>query len=233
VRKSTEKERHFDYKLVYSRRRSIGISINPESGVIIRAPYRTSLKAIDDIIREKTDWINKHLANFSSLIRLNSDLKYIDSEIHYYLGKENILRIINAEKSYIRQYENIIEIGLNRSYDSIIVKKILKIWYKKQARETFRIVLNDILLKYKDYDFQPSGFTVRTMKSRWGSCTSKGKIALSSELIRMPEIYLEYVILHELCHLKHHNHSHEYYRLLSEVFPTWRSVRKEIKRYVR
>jgi predicted metal-dependent hydrolase len=234
VKNSTEKEKHFtNYKVVYSRRRSVGISISPESGVIVRAPFRTSWNSIDNIIRQKTDWINKHLADYSSLIRLNHGLKYIDGEIHYYRGKENFLRIIESGRNYIRHYENIIEIGLNRLYDPKSIKLLLDLWYKREALYNFGIVLNDILLKYREYDFHPTGFTVRVMKSRWGSCTSKGKITISSDLIKMPEIYPEYVILHELCHLIHHNHSNEYYRLLSEVFPDWRKVRKEMKRYVR
>jgi predicted metal-dependent hydrolase len=71
------------------------------------------------------------------------------------------------------------------------------------------------------------------MKKRWGSCSSKGKIAISYDLIRLDEIYAEYVIIHELCHLKHHNHSSNYYNLLSEVYPEWKKVREELKKYVR
>jgi predicted metal-dependent hydrolase len=71
------------------------------------------------------------------------------------------------------------------------------------------------------------------MKKRWGSCSSKGKIAISYDLIRLDEIYAEYVIIHELCHLKHHNHSANYYKLLSEVYPNWKKVKGELKKFIR
>jgi hypothetical protein len=70
------------------------------------------------------------------------------------------------------------------------------------------------------------------MKSRWGSCSKKGIITLSTELIKLPDIYIEYVIIHELCHLKHHNHGKEYYNLLSELFPAWKNVRKDLRGYI-
>ena len=68
--------------------------------------------------------------------------------------------------------------------------------------------------------------------TRWGSCSRKGLITLSTELIKLPDIYIEYVIIHELCHLKHHNHGKEYYNLLSELFPDWKKVRKDLREYI-
>lgn len=231
--KSEKETQVFNYEIVYSKRHSIGISISPDSEIIVRAPLLTSRKVIDNIIQKKTAWINKHLESYASLIRFNRNSEYVNGEVHYYQGKENFLSIINSQKSYVSHYENIIEIGLDRPDDPIRVKMCLDTWYRKEAQEVLSSKLNDILLRYKEYCFPVKEFSVRLMKGRWGSCNSKGKITVSSELIKMDEIFFEYVILHELCHLKHHNHGQNYYRLLSEVFPEWKSVRKEMKRYVR
>jgi predicted metal-dependent hydrolase len=80
--------------------------------------------------------------------------------------------------------------------------------------------------------FKPTGLVIRTMKRRWGSCSNKGVITLSTELIKLSDLYIEYVITHELCHLKHHNHGPQFYKLLSEVFPEWKTVRKELRKYI-
>lgn len=80
--------------------------------------------------------------------------------------------------------------------------------------------------------FKPAGLIIRKMKRRWGSCSNKGIITLSTELIKLPELYIEYVILHELCHLKHHNHGSGYYKLLSELFPDYKTVRKDLKKFI-
>ena len=92
--------------------------------------------------------------------------------------------------------------------------------------------VKELVVKYNSYRFNPSMITIRSMKRRWGSCSSKGRITLNSEMIKIDDIFTEYVILHELCHLKHHNHGAEYYKLLSEIFPDWKNVRKELRKYL-
>jgi predicted metal-dependent hydrolase len=222
-----------DYKIVYSRRSSIGISVNPDSGIVVRAPYRTSRKTIENIVQSKSSWIKKHLESHSSLIRINNNKEYIEGESHYFRGNEFFLRLVDSERSFININADVIEIGLKVKEDKIKIKVLLERWHREMAQELFREKLNDIIQRFKDHNFSPAGFNVRVMKGRWGSCNSKGKITLSTDLVKLKEIYLEYVILHELCHLKHHNHSPEFYRLLSEVFPQWKSVRKELRRYIR
>jgi hypothetical protein len=96
----------------------------------------------------------------------------------------------------------------------------------------FPDIMRSVLEKHKNQMFKPTGLVIRAMRRRWGSCSNKGIITLSTELIKLPDLFIEYVIIHELCHLKHHNHGSGYYELLSELFPEWRSVRKELRRYI-
>jgi predicted metal-dependent hydrolase len=220
------------YKVVFSRRRSIGITIGPESGVIVRAPFRTSQKIIETLVLSKSRWIKKHLENHADQIRINQNREYTNGEFHFFGGREYPLRIVQSDKSYVKHYEGVIEIGVKVSDESDKVRLLLINWYKKTAAELFRKSLDEILNKYSHYNFSPTSLTVRTMKGRWGSCNSKGRITLSTELIKIDEKYSEYVILHELCHLKYHDHSSAYYHLLSDVYPDWKSVRKELRRYV-
>jgi predicted metal-dependent hydrolase len=221
------------YKIIYSKRRSIGISIGPDSGVIVRAPWRTSSKTIENLIQSKSAWIKKHLENHSSFIRISRNKEYIDGESHYYCGRQFSLRIVQSKTSYVKHYESVIEIGVKVKEEKEKVKLLLEIWYKKMAEELFRKKLDELLSRYNHYNFSPIDFAVRAMKGRWGSCSSKGKITLSIELVKLDDKYSEYVLLHELCHLKHHNHSAVFYQLLSEVCPEWKNLRKELRRYVR
>jgi predicted metal-dependent hydrolase len=222
-----------EYKVIYSRRRSIGISIGPHSGVIVRAPYRTLLKTIENLVIAKTPWINKHLENYRSSVSINNNKEYADGSIILLQGKEHLIRIIESNKNFTKINCNTIEIGLKSIADTEIVGPMVEKWYKAFAEGIFRRKFDEILLKYKDFNFEPSEFSVRVLKRRWGSCSSKGKITISSELVKLDEIYLEYVILHELCHLRHHNHGKEFYKLLTEVFPEWKQKRSELRRYIR
>lgn len=221
----------FVYKIVYSRRRSIAITVGPDSGVVVRAPYRVSQKKIEELVSSKSAWIEKHLEKHTAITRINTK-QYVDGETILFHGSYYSLRIIPSSKNKIEVRDNTILAGLKTPSEPEKVKKILDRWFREKAEEEFPIKLKEIQSRFSSYNFKPSGFTVKTMKRRWGSCTIRGKITLNSELIKLNDKFTEYVILHELCHLVHHNHSTDYYRLLSEVFPAWKSVRKELRQYL-
>ena len=221
-----------EYKVIYSRRRSITISISPHNGVVVRAPKSVSLQKIDIFVSEKSGWIRKHLNTYSDAVRLNYGKEYKDGEIHYYKGKEHILRIIRSPKYYITKSEGIIEAGLPDTSDTLIIKAMLDKWYRKMAILHFNQLFENILIKYESYHFNPSELIVRSSKSRWGSCSSKGRISISSELIKLDEKFYEYIIIHELCHLIHHDHGKGFYMLLEEILPDYKVVRKELRKFV-
>ena len=92
--------------------------------------------------------------------------------------------------------------------------------------------VNEIILKYQAYNFRPANVVVRHLKTRWGSCTSKGKITINSSLINLDERIIEYVVVHELCHLRHHNHGKEFYKLLGELMPDYKAIRRGLGKYI-
>lgn len=221
-----------DYKIIFSRRRSITISISPYNGVVVRAPKSVSPERIDKFVNEKSAWIKKHLNNYSGSVRINYGKKYSDGECHYFMGREHILRLIGSPRPYVRNYDDIIEIGLPDASDTRKVKTLLDKFYHEQALQYFKLLLENILRKYESYCFEPSSMVVRASKSRWGSCSPKGRISISSELIKLDERFYEYIIIHELCHLKHPNHGRGFYNLLEELLPDYKQVRKELRKYV-
>ncbi len=225
---------NFQYRIIFSHRRTISIIISPDNGVVVKAPYRTPVAAIRRFVNAKSGWIIKSINGFNSLQRIDNDKGYSDGDSIMLFGKEHKLKIYQSDNYSVRICDsNTIEAGYLKDDNPLIIKAMLEGWFKYIAQNKLTIKFREILFKYKEYGFTPSAFVVRTMKKRWGSCSSKGKIAISYDLIRLDEIYSEYVIIHELCHLKHHNHSANYYKLLSEVYPDWKKVRKELKTYLR
>jgi predicted metal-dependent hydrolase len=221
-----------EFNVIYSRRRTIGISVLPDSSVVVRVPYLTSFKTITRIVHEKAVWIKKHRDSFKGKEPTRLPRLYINGETHLFRGIETVLDIKKSSKTYVRFYDMAIELRLEKANDSQAVKRLLYKGYKNEALIVFPDILNKVLKKYEEQAFKPTGLVIRTMKRRWGSCSNKGKITLSTELIKLPDLFIEYVILHELCHLKHHNHGREYYRLLSDLFPDYKQVRKELRRYI-
>ncbi|MCX6328574.1 MAG: SprT family zinc-dependent metalloprotease [Bacteroidia bacterium] len=220
------------YQIVFSRRRTISLIVSPEKGVTVRAPYRTSFRTIEKFVNEKSGWIRKNLEKHSELIRINHGKLYVDGETHLFMGEEYFLRIKESVKSFVNQYDNYIEIGVDKINDCAKIKMLLERWYRQNAREHFVKKLNEILFRYKDFNFSASKLAVKSLKSRWGSCSSKGRITISSELIKLDERFTEYVIIHELCHLKYHNHGKDYYKLLEDLVPDYKAIRKELRMYI-
>jgi len=227
----TYKLQDIEFRIVYSRRRTLGISVLPDSSVIVRAPYRASLKTISRIVQEKAAWIIKHRDNYRQKdnTRLNGSFASGDKQL--FRGKECTMQIIQSKKPFVRFNDDIIEVGLDNTDDKQAIKRTLYRGYKSEALKCFPEMLAAILKTHEDQMFKPTGLVIRSMKSRWGSCSKKGIITLSTELIKLPDNYIDYVIIHELCHLKQHNHGKEYYRLLTELFPDWKKVRKDLRSY--
>ena len=221
-----------EFRVTHSRRRTIGISVHPDSSVIVRVPYLTSQKTIAKIVKEKYDWAVKHRDNYRRLNNNNLSRSYSNGEIHLFRGNKSMLEIEKSNKSYVHFFDGTIRIGIDRTDNSVAVKKVMYTGYKNEALKHFPELMSKVLREHEPRCFTPKGLIVRTMKRRWGSCSNKGIITLSTELIKLSDIYIEYVILHELCHLKHHNHGPKFYELLSEVFPEWKPVRKELKKYI-
>jgi predicted metal-dependent hydrolase len=221
-----------DFSVTYSGRRTLGINVLPDSTVIVRVPWLTSMKVINRIVQQKSGWIIKHRDSYKEKYQTKLNGQYINGEIHLFRGNKSLLKIEKSNKSYIRFYNNTIEIGLEKTENARAVKMLLYKGYKDEALIVFPEIFKRILEKFDRQIFRPSGLVIRTMKRRWGSCSNKGIITLSTELIKLPDMFIEYVILHELCHLKHHNHGTEYYKLLSELSPEWKSIRKELRKYI-
>ena len=221
-----------EFKVIYSGRRTMGISVLPDSSVVMRVPYLTSYKTISRIVQQKAGWIIKHRDSYKGKKKSKLNGLYVSGETHLFRGNESVLKIEKSSHAYIRFYDSTIELGLEKTDDAWAKKRLLYKGYKNEALIVFPDIMNKVLNKHDIRMFKPTGLVIRTMKRRWGSCSNKGIITLSTELIKLPDLYIEYVILHELCHLKHHNHGSAYYKLLSELFPEWRFVRKELRRYI-
>jgi predicted metal-dependent hydrolase len=230
--RQTHRIEDIEFKVVYSGRRSIGISVLPDSSVIVRVPYLTSFKTITRIVCDKYGWVIKHRDNYRKLYNSSLNRSYTTGELHLFRGNRPILQIEKSAKPYVRFYDNTIELGTPKTDDSQSIKRMLYKGYKNEAMKLFPELLQKVVMEHENQMFKPAGLVIRTMKRRWGSCSNKGVITLSTELIKLSDLYIEYVIAHELCHLKHHNHGAHYYKLLSQVFPEWKTVRKELRKYI-
>ncbi len=108
-------------------------------------------------------------------------------------------------------------------------KKLLTDWYREKAVIHFEDTLKKILPLFARYDISEPELQIRHMPTRWGSCTTKGKVILNPELIKAPKGSIEYVIIHELCHLIHHNHTKAFYELQESIMPDWKKWKERLE----
>jgi len=220
----------FTYKLVYSRRKSIGIIINRDKSVTVRVPYYSSKKAVERFVVSKSGWVLKHLNKQTEKLQINCVDNLHEGSSTMYLGNTYTIAIKESKSFYVRLTGQTMEIG-SKTVEGQKIALQLKRWYQQQASTVFAPKMEELIKIHSKWNFRPTEMAIRSLKSRWGSCSRSGKITLNSELVKIDPKYAEYVILHELCHLKEMNHGKGFYSILEEVCPGYKTIRKDMRQY--
>ena len=148
---------------------------------------------------------------------------------HRYLGRQYRLKVIeNRAAESIKLTRGYFYIEIADKTDTEKVKESLNAWYRQQARRVFKERLDVCFAKVRFLNLDYPEVQIRQMETRWGSCTPKGKIILNLKLIQVPKPYIDYVIVHELCHLKEHHHGRRFYELLDRILPDWQQKREKL-----
>lgn len=215
------------FVLERSARRTVSISIRRDGSVLVRAPMKAPASEIEAFVRTKAKWILKHSKRLTE--RFEKEKRdFTDGEMHYYLGRPIPLKISRTGRNRISMTNESIEIETAQEWNPEYGRKLLDALFRKKAMEVFGHRMALLIEKHSRLNFRPTGLKVRTTVSRWGSCSANGSITLSSNLLKKRIELIDYVILHELCHLRHRNHGPGFYKLLEEVCPEYRTLKKEI-----
>ncbi len=227
----TESGSEIPIEIIRSRRRSISIRITAGSKVIVRAPLYLSERKILAFVTEKKGWIEKHLNSAGLRNNKATVVEYRNGSALPWGGRMIPLAVEPGRKGSMVLSDNLFIIFAKDPDDISANRKTAEKWYKTEALKSIEGRLNEKLTELSPYGFRVSHLTVRRMKSRWGSCSSTGKITLNSMLVLLPPECLDYVIVHELCHLLHRNHGKQFYELLEEIVPDYKKVRKTLKEW--
>jgi len=219
--------RTIDFRLEYSNRKSLGITVTPEMEVLVKAPIDTSLEKVKEKIRKKAPWIIKQQSFFLTFQPKTPKRKYISGETHLYLGRQYRLQIIIAKEESVKLKGKYIEVTASEKSRA---KDLLNDWYLQLARTKFHAIATPLIDKFKKHQVEPSSIVLRDMPTRWGSCTPKGKIILNPELIKAPKGCIEYVIIHELCHLIHHDHTQKFFDLQTKEMKDWEKWKMKLEK---
>ena len=220
--------KRIDFQLSYDDRKTLGIKVYPDGSIHAIAPIGISEPDVLKKMASKGSWILKQQANFLSYHPLTPPRKYVNGETHLYLGRQYKLRSIEADKAFIKLYRgNIIMYSPDLSSESL--HHHLQTWYKERAKIHFKEMVLSSLPKFDKYKISLPELSIRTMTKRWGSCTPSGKIILNTELIKAPKGSIEYVVIHELCHLVHPNHTKAFFNLQERIMPDWKKWKDRLE----
>jgi predicted metal-dependent hydrolase len=219
--------KRIDFRLEYSKRKSLGISVTPDLQVLVKAPYDAPLEKIKERLKNKAPWIIRQQSFFLSFHPKTPARKFVGGETHLYMGREYRLKIVIAKAESIKLKGQFIEVhALNKAR----VKQLVKEWYLQNAKAKFHLIAEPLIHKFKKYKAEPSSIVLREMPTRWGSCTPRGKIILNPELIKAPKGCIEYVIIHELCHLVHRDHTQKFLDLQTKEMKDWQKWKMKLER---
>ena len=215
--------------------RKIIIKVHSDQRVVATVPHDASEDAIVDAMHKRARWIWQSINDFAKQKDTVLHKRYVSGETQFYLGKRYVLKVIvDAEQvTSVKLSRGKLNVTIKDEASKSIDDRVLKIkplidkWYQHKAKAIFHERLAELLPKTTWVTGIPS-FRVMAMKKQWGSCSTKGNLMLNPHLVKAPKECIDYVILHELCHIAEHNHSERFWRLLTQIMPNWKEVKAKL-----
>lgn len=224
------KDREIQCELVRKDCKRLRIAVTPDLKVKVTAPFNASDSFIHNTIREKIPWIIKTVQRLGNCQVLPFPENYVTDERLAYLGSEIRLKVVRGKRETPGLTGGALFVQLPKP-DMKNVKKEVDKWYRIEAERIFERCLKESYSIVSKYGLREPFLKIRRMKSRWGSCSRSGKITLNLRLIHLPPVCIEYIVMHELCHLKHLDHSKDFYSFLQLNMPDWRERKKILESY--
>lgn len=223
------------FNLSYSSRNTLEIAVYPDQTVWVTAPEESSLDKIFDKVRIRRRWILKQIKHFDRFESEEIEFEYVSGETHRYLGKQYRLKVLQSkddQKETVKLKRGYFLIYSKKKNKTEHVKAQLDAWYREKAEKKFEMRLQECLEMVHKYGIgSPNELKVYQMDKRWGSFTSKGNILLNPDLIKHPVYCIDYVIIHELCHIRYPQHDGNFYELLKNVLPDWQKRKHKLEGY--
>ena len=219
-------EKILGYEVHRKKVKNINLRIRPNMEIYISAPMNLHSDYIENFIRSKEKWIKQVLQKIEEAKQNQLPSQYLSGEKHKYLGKEYELEVKqgNSNRVSLKEGKIILTVISNIFENSDEKKKVMEKWYFENAQKVF---VNAIQKWLKILDESIEKLSIKPMKSRWGSCNYvKRYINLNTELIKRTQFEIEYVVLHELTHLKYPNHGKGFYRYIENYMPNYKMAEK-------
>lgn len=221
----------FDYQIIRSaRRKTIGLQVK-QAQVIVRAPVEVEEAYIQSLVSTKAAWLRSKV-NQQLAYQQTKPPPYIDGSPLWVAGEKKHLKLIFSGKAPIKLRGGEVIISLpsrlsnNQDKQKKAVKKALEEWFKAVAHQ----YIPKKLSYYSELmQLEFASWQIKKYKARWGSCNSRRELSFNSLLLMTPQFVIDYVIVHELCHLKHLNHSSAFWMMVAQYYPEYEQAKTWLK----
>lgn len=220
------------YEVVHRPRvtRRIHLEINSEGGLLVVAPRRMSRRAINRTLQRRPSHVARFLGDARAKQQDLPVLSYTSGEKHLYLGRKIplLIDLRPGKRGSVHVTGEQIRIGVPQQEHGQVKKQLTR-WYRQQAEQLFVKQLQHFSSLAAWTAGQVPVMRLRMMKRTWGSCSSGGVITLNPHLVKAPVECIDYVVAHEICHLREHNHGRAFHALQERLYPQWRQARAQLR----
>jgi len=215
------------YRLLFCDRGTLEIAVHPDKSVVVKSPYDTPNEKIDIIVRKRARWIIRQIRFFEKFEPRSLPRTYVTGESHLYLGRNYRLSFIDDINAVKLIRGRLIVPKTNNGFKE--TQSLMNVWYREKAKKTFNVILEEVWRKFPYKGLTKPSLSIRVLQKRWGSLSKAGTLTLNVDLIKTPKDCIEYVIVHELCHLIHYDHSSDFYGLLEGIMPEWKKQKNKLE----
>ncbi|MDU3803158.1 SprT family zinc-dependent metalloprotease [Paraclostridium bifermentans] len=222
------KNREIRFNIIYRKRKTMSLEIKRDGIINVIAPNGLDKTFIVDKVKNKSDWIIKKLDEIEVLNNNRYTRSYESGDIFLYLGNEYILEVL-VDKTTIRtsvSLENNKLIVRSNSNNKDVIQRALKNWYTDETLGITKERINYYKLFFED---TVTSIKIKDQKSRWASCTYKNEILFNLRCSMIPIQIIDYIVVHEMCHMEHRNHSKDFYLAVERILPDYKERVKWLK----
>lgn len=221
----------YEYELIRQERKTLSLTVRPDLTILLKSPHEATDERIEQFLKRKWSWLEKQLTMFKKYKSKVYEKEYLSGESFLYLGRQYKLKVerANEEKVFLFKGKILLQ-TVNKVSNTSCNKRLLDSWYRKNRKRIFEIRFKKMTERF-EYRHMPE-LVIRDMKKRWGSFFNHEKIFLNPKLIHASTDCIDYVIVHELCHMQYKNHDKKFYKLLEEKYPKWEKIKNKLEMYL-
>jgi predicted metal-dependent hydrolase len=208
-------------KFIRSKRRTIALIVERDGSLTVRAPKRATIKDVQSFIQQKTEWIIRAREKLKSVVEIPKK-QFVDGEKYLYLGDAYELKLVKPQRPALK-FDHGFYLGHSSQKRGA---QVFTRWYKEQA---LKIISERVRVLGDSYGFALKRVKITSARTRWGSCSADGTLNFTWRLVMAPLSVVDYVVVHELSHLRVKNHSRRFWKVVEDILPGYQAQRKWLR----